>query len=105
MIISTQLRWVRHVVRMADDRIPKQLLYGELAQGKRSHGGQKKRFKDTLKHNMIKCNIDPSSFEALAADRRMWRGSVKSGTMLFERKRCDYQKIKSISNGDYDITV
>ena len=24
---------------------------------KRSHGGQKKRFKDTLKHNMIKCNI------------------------------------------------
>ncbi len=89
MIISAQLRWVGHVVRMADDRIPKQLLYGELAQGKRSHGGQKKRFKDTLKHNMIKCNIDPSSFEALAADRPMWRGTVKNNTMLFERKRCD----------------
>src|SRR6266516_1449069 len=49
MIISAQLRWVGHVVRMADDRTPKQLLYGELAQGKRSHGGQKKRFKGTLK--------------------------------------------------------
>src|SRR5213083_2371135 len=57
IIMSAQLRWVGHVVRMADDRIPKQLLYGELAQGKRSHGGQKKRFKDTLKNNMIKCNI------------------------------------------------
>src|SRR3989441_12821438 len=89
MIISAQLRWVGHVVRMADDRISKQLLYGELAQEKRSHGGQKKRFKDTLKHNVIKCNIDSSSFEALAADIPMWRGSVKSGTMLFERNRCD----------------
>src|SRR3989441_12395228 len=68
MIISAQLRWVGLVVRMADDRIPKQLLDGELAHGKRSHGRQKKRFKDTLKHNMIKCNIDPSSFKALAAD-------------------------------------
>ena len=38
---------------------------------------------------MIKCNIDPSSFEALAADRPMWRGTVKNNTMLFERKRCD----------------
>src|SRR5213083_2918718 len=81
MIISAQLRWVGHVVRMADDRIPKQLLYGELAQGKRSHGGQKKRFKDTLKHNMINCNIDPSSFEALAADRPMWRRPVKNNTI------------------------
>src|SRR6266516_3658026 len=66
MVISAHLRWVGHVVRMADDRIPKQLLYGELAQGKRSQGEQKKRFKDTLTHNMIKCNIDPSSFDALA---------------------------------------
>ena len=89
VIISAQLRWVGHVARMADDRIPKQLLYGELVQGKRSHGGQKKRLKDTLKHNMIKCNIDPSRFEALAADRLMWRATVKNNTMLFERKRCD----------------
>src|SRR6266516_2158710 len=86
--ISAQLCWVGHVVRMGYDRILKQLLYGELAQGKRSHGGQKKLFKDTLKHNMIKCNIDPSSFEALAADRPMWRGTVKNyNIMLFVRKR------------------
>ena len=36
--------------RMPDHRLPKSLFYGELQQGKRSHGGQKKRFKDTLKH-------------------------------------------------------
>src|SRR6266516_4089286 len=38
---------------------------------------------------MIKCNIDPSRFEALDADRFMWQGTVKNSTMLFERKRCD----------------
>src|SRR2546425_1253564 len=40
MIISAELRRVGHVVRMADDRLPKQLLYAELAQGKRSQIGR-----------------------------------------------------------------
>jgi hypothetical protein len=30
---------------MQDHRLPKQLLYGELSQGKRTAGGQKKRYK------------------------------------------------------------
>ena len=49
LLKRSQLRLAGHVHRMDDDRIPKQLLYGELAEGKRSHGGQKKRYKDTLK--------------------------------------------------------
>ena len=34
---------------MQDTRLPKKLLFGELKSGKRNQGGQKKRFKDTLK--------------------------------------------------------
>ena len=44
-----QLRWTGHVTRMPDERLPKKILYGELQVGKRSYGGQKKRYKDTIK--------------------------------------------------------
>jgi len=89
MIIATQLRWAGHVTRMSDDRIPKQLLYGELKEGKRSRGGQKKRYKDTLKHNLTVCNINPDNWETLAADRDLWRRTLKNNTILFENRRRD----------------
>ena len=46
-----------HVTRMPDERLPKKNLYGELQDGKRSHGGQKKRYKDTLKPSLKDFNI------------------------------------------------
>ena len=46
---SAQPRWSGHVIRMADERLPKRVFYGELQVGKRFQGGQKKRYKDTLK--------------------------------------------------------
>ena len=47
-----QLRLTGHVIRMPDDRLPKKILYGELQVGKRSYGGQRKRYKDTLKASL-----------------------------------------------------
>ena len=43
------LRWLGHVVRMADGQIPKDLLYGELVQGKRPRGTPQLRYKDICK--------------------------------------------------------
>ena len=87
LLNRAQLRWVGHVVRMPRSRIPKQLLYGELTEGKRSVGGQLLRFKDTLKRSMKECYLDPSKLEELAEDRPLWRSEVKSGLQRFEEDR------------------
>ena len=44
-----QPRWTGHVIRMPDEGLPKTVFYGELQEGKRSQGGKKKRYKDTLR--------------------------------------------------------
>ena len=43
--------------------------YGELQVGKCSHGGQKKRYKDTLKASLKDFNIPTESWEQIAQDR------------------------------------
>ena len=73
ILMQSQLHWAGHVVRMKDYHLPRKLLYGELSQGKRSQGGQKKRFKDTLKVSMKAFDIDPNYLEYLALDRDKWR--------------------------------
>jgi len=63
MIIKHQLRWAGHVVRMPDPRLPKQIMYFQLRNGQRNQGGQFKRYKDVLKANMKKCQIDIIDWE------------------------------------------
>ena len=81
-----QLRWTGHVTRMPDERLPKKILYGEQV-GKRSHGGQKKRYKDTLKASLKYFNIPTESWEQIAQDRTKWRGLIKKGAGEYEAKR------------------
>jgi hypothetical protein len=53
---------------MPDPRLPKQVLYSQLVQGKHAQGDQKKRFKDNIKANLKKCHIDLKSWEATATN-------------------------------------
>ena len=68
LLQKAQVRWAGHVTRMSDDRLPKQLLYGELCLGKRSLGGQHKRFKDTIKKTLKSFNIDVTNWEVCAQE-------------------------------------
>jgi len=94
LLQKNQVRWAGHVARMSDERIPKQLLYGELSTGSRTHGGQKKRFKDSLKVSLKSFNIDTDTWEELAQNRSSWRAQVSKGAMSAEENRTGTAKEK-----------
>ena len=55
--------------------------------GKRSHGGQKKRYKDTLKASLKDFNIPTESWEQIAQDRTKCRGLIRRGAGEYKAKR------------------
>ena len=55
--------------------------------GKRSLGGQKKRYKDTLKASLKDFNIPTESWEQIAQDRTKWQSLIRRGTGEYEAKR------------------
>ena len=77
LLRQRRLRWLGHVRRMDDGRIPKYILYGELTLGRRTTDHPHLRYKDVCVRDMKAVDIDTMSWEGLAADRTKWRSSLK----------------------------
>lgn len=86
LLSQRRLRWLGHVSRMEDGRIPKDMLYGQLATGTRSAGRPLLRFKDVCKRDMKAANINTDTWEDAAANRCSWRQSVIRGICTAEEK-------------------
>ena len=71
---------------MADGRIPKDILYGELFTGTRSIGHRYLRYKDTYKRDLNMADIDTNSWETAADDRGHWKLIVRNGIRKAEHK-------------------
>lgn len=82
-----RLRWLGHVCRMDDGRIPKDILYGELATGTRPTGRPALRYKDVCKRDLKSCNINPADLKTVISDRNNWSASVITGIKQAEEKR------------------
>jgi hypothetical protein len=78
LLHQRRLRWLGHVRRMEDGRIPKDLLYGELATGYRDRGRPKLRYKDVYKRDMKAFEVDTANWESLADDKSVWRQHLSS---------------------------
>jgi hypothetical protein len=87
VLSERRLKWMGHVSRMGAGRIPKDLLYGELVEGRRKTGRPKLRLKDICMRDLKRCRIDPSSWETQAADRQGWRLAVGQAVSCAEVER------------------
>ena len=89
-LLQSQFRWVGHIVRMPDFRIPKQAFFGQLASGCRLQGGPVRRYKDSLKIKLRACDLAPSVLTVLRTtplDRSVWRQCCSNAISAFEERR------------------
>ena len=77
ILIEKGLRWLGHVHRMGQERLPRRLLYSQLCEGKRNQGRPRLRFKDVAKRNMKWRKIDVESWQSTANNRAVWRAAIK----------------------------
>ena len=77
LLIQRRLRWLGHAHLMEPDRLPREILYGELREGVRRVGRPLLRYKD--KRDLRSGLIDTSAWEDIAKHRDTWWQSVKTG--------------------------
>lgn len=68
IILIMNLRWLGHVERMDHRRLPKQLLYLQLCEGKYNQSIRRLRFKDTVKRNLRKLDTERSSWQRMDSE-------------------------------------
>ena len=69
---------------MEHDRLPREILYGELWEGVRHVGQPLLRYKDVIKRDLRFALIYSSAWEDIAKHRDTWQQSVKAGVSKAE---------------------
>jgi len=87
LLVAAQFRWTGHEIRISNDRLPKIIFYSELKNDAQSRGGQRKRYKDTLKANLKRCSIVPADLETVVRELSKWRSLCKTSIRQFESNR------------------
>jgi len=93
-LLKKRLRWLGHVHRMDNSRIPKRLLYSELSSGARPRGRPLLRFKDCCKQSLTCAGIDHKRWEAAASDRVAWKACTMDGARAYEADLLDQMEEK-----------
>ena len=109
------LRWLGHVARMKDERMPKWLLYGELADVPcRPACKPKQRWIDVVDRDLqqsgLKKGLKSLEWQKLALNRTSWRGHVdkhyiESRERYFEEKQQSRQVNKGQAVGKFECPV
>ena len=77
-IMKERLRWLGHVVRMKDDRLPKIVLFGQPSRAKRKAGRPRLGWEDVIKKDLKEMGTSWAGVKREALNRLGWRRSVRS---------------------------
>ena len=78
VVTAKRLRWLGHVARMKDDRLPKQILFGWLPQKRPAHG-VRMRWRDRVRKDLKNFYIKEKNWFEIAQDRGEWKAMCKKG--------------------------
>ena len=97
-LMGRRLRFLGHLHRLPDHRLPKKLLVCAPVSGKRHAGGQKLRWNDLLVRDLRQCGME-TNWRECALSRPEWRCLVKQGVRDLnnqeeqeEKRRKDFRK-------------
>ena len=77
LLKERRLRWLGHVRRIEDGRLPKDIHYSELADGSRTIGGLLFLFKNVYKRDLEICGIDIANWVVVCTERSKWRNFAR----------------------------
>ena len=102
LLTLAELRWTGHVTRIPDERLQKKILCGALQVGKRSYGGKKKRYKDTIKVSPKDFNILTESWKQIAQDWGKWRG-LKEWVLVNTKQKESAKPNRNVRSGKSEL--
>ena len=90
-LMGRRLRFLGHLYRLPDHRLPKKLLVGVAVSGKRHPGGQKLRWNDLLMRDLRLCGLE-ATWRECALNRPEWRCLVKQSVRDLNSKEEQEEK-------------
>lgn len=89
LIQLNRLRWLGHVERMEDSRIPKQVLHSHFTEGKRKPGHPNKRWVDCVRDDLKCFDILEKDWAKLCLNREHWRQLLYKGKKIAIEKETE----------------
>ncbi len=94
MIRKRRLRWLGHVGRMGEERMPQQILFGRLKEGKRRPGGPKKSWMECARDDVRAFGMDEREWFEKCQDRRRWRKMLEEGAVRLDEKLVEKDRLR-----------
>ena len=83
--MNNRLRWLGHVARMPDERMPKRMLFGKLSTV-RPQGGTKQRWKDGVLPELRFMGLE-KEWASVAAQRDKWHAMTREAVTKWESEK------------------